>query len=100
MAGRLTTCALRMDSLLVLVSSLLTRLKPAGALQLCGDAPWLAPKAANTISLEAAMVAPVLTLRLATAAVALLPQATWSALRLAPTSAMLYDTLEEAESVK
>ena len=73
MAGRLTTCALRIDSLLVLVSSLLTRLKPAGALQLCGDAPWLAPKAANTISLEAAMVAPVLTLRLPTAVVALLP---------------------------
>jgi len=85
---------------LVFVSSLLTRLKPTGALQVCGDAPWLAPKAANTISLETAVVAPVLTLRLPTAAVALLSYPTWSALRLAPTSVMVYETLVAAESVK
>ena len=62
--------------MLVFVSSLLTRLNPTGALQVCGDAPWLAPKAANTISFETVVVAPVLTLRLPTAVVALLPYPT------------------------
>src|SRR3989442_2563862 len=46
----LTTWALRIASLTVLLSCLFTRLKPPGAPQPCGVAPWLAPNPAKTIS--------------------------------------------------
>ncbi len=85
----LTTWALRIASLTGLASCVLTRLKPPGAPQVWGVAPWLAPKPAKTIS-AGAVVAPLgLTVRLLTAVAPLLADAVRSRLRLAPTSAMV-----------
>src|SRR5438093_4455431 len=85
----LTTCALSTASLLGLVSCRLTRLKPAGAPQLCGPAPWLAPKPAKTISAPT-LVGPLgFTVRLLTAVAPLVAEPLRSRLRLAPTSAMV-----------
>src|SRR2546423_13819881 len=90
---------LRFDSLLRLMSSLLISVKPLGAPQLCVVEPWLAPKPAGTISLAALVAARVLTDRLPTAVVALLADPVWSSVSVAPTSAMVYETLVAADSV-
>ena len=90
---------LRFDSLLRLVSSLLISVKPLGAPQLWVAEPWLTPKPARTISLAAVVAALVLTDWLLTAVVALLADPVVSRVSVAPTSAMVYDTLVAAESV-
>src|SRR5438552_19189574 len=90
---------LRFDSLLRLVSSLLISVKPVGAPQVWFVEPWLTPKPARTISFVAVVAALVLIARLPTAAVALLAEPVESSVSVAPTSAIVYETLVAADSV-
>src|SRR5207245_8008243 len=83
----LTTWALRIASLTVLLSCLFTRLKPPGAPQLCGVAPWLAPDPATTISAGPLVGALRRGVRLPTAVAPLVAVPVRSRRRLRPSSA-------------